>query len=160
MLSKEEIETCKKEARNYIEFMETTGDNTGWIRGLLWHIGQLETKTKELGKGQQELIKSRRKWKKRYYKIKIKNKDLQQSVDQIYDDYQDIGKMAFDCSDKIDQLESDKQKLIEKLEKDIREETGYARWTNSYTKEISPAVTKMISKSKYAQEILSILKGE
>lgn len=60
----------------------------------------------------------------------------------------------------IDQLESDKQKLIEKLEKDIREETGYARWTNSYTKEISPAVTKMISKSKYAQEILSILKGE
>lgn len=60
----------------------------------------------------------------------------------------------------IDNLESDKQKLIEKLEKDIREETGYARWTNSYTKEISPAVTRMISKSKYAQEILSILKGE
>lgn len=60
----------------------------------------------------------------------------------------------------IIQLESDKQKLIEKLEKDIREETGYARWTNSYTKEISQAVTKIISKSKYAQEILSILKGE
>lgn len=60
----------------------------------------------------------------------------------------------------IIQLESDKQKLIEKLEKDIREETGYAKWTNSYTKEISPAVTRMISKSKYAQEILSILKGE
>ncbi len=60
----------------------------------------------------------------------------------------------------IIQLESDKQKLIEKLEKDIREETGYARWTNSYTKEISPSVTKIISKSKYAQEILSILKGE
>ena len=60
----------------------------------------------------------------------------------------------------IQQLESNKQKLIEKLEKDIREETGYAKWTNSYTKEISPAVTKMISKSKYAQEILSILKGE
>ena len=52
------------------------------------------------------------------------------------------------------------QKLIEKLEEDIREETGYAKWTNSYTKEISPAVTRMISKSKYAQEILSILKGE
>ena len=60
----------------------------------------------------------------------------------------------------IKQLESDKQKLIEKLEEDIREETGYAKWTNSYTKEISPAVTRMISKSKYAQEILSILKGE
>jgi hypothetical protein len=58
------------------------------------------------------------------------------------------------------QLESEKQKLIEKLKEDIREETGYAKWTNSYTKEISPAVTRMISKSKYAQEILSILKGE
>ena len=128
MLSKEEIGTCKEEARNYIEFMETAGDNAGWTRGLLWYIGQLETKTKELGKGQQELIKSRRKWKKRYYKIKIKNKDLQQSVDQIYDDYQDIGKMAFDYSDKIDQLESDKQKLIEKLVEDkieITEELKY-----------------------------------
>lgn len=59
-----------------------------------------------------------------------------------------------------EQLESEKQKLIEKLKEDIREETGYAKWTNSYTKEISPAVTRMISKSKYAQEILSILKGE
>ena len=49
---------------------------------------------------------------------------------------------------------------VEKTKEDIREETGYAKWTNSYTKEISPAVTKMISKSKYAQEILSILKGE
>ena len=62
--------------------------------------------------------------------------------------------------DKLDNLESDKQKLREKLEKDIREETGYVKWTNSYTKEISPAVTEMISKSKYAQEILSVLKGK
>ena len=116
MLSKEEIETCKEEARNFIEFMETAGDNAGWIRGLMWYIDKLETKTKELSKGQQSLIKNRRKWKKRYYKMKNKNKDLQKSVEQIYDDYQDIGRIAFDYSDKIDQLESREQKLIEKLE--------------------------------------------
>ena len=41
-------------------------------------------------------MQSRRKWKYRYYKMKNKNKDLQKSVEKIYDDYQDIGKMAFD----------------------------------------------------------------
>lgn len=97
MLSKEEIETCKKEARNFIEFMETAGDNAGWIRGLMWYIKQLETR---------------------------------------------------------------EQKLIEKLEEDIREETGYAKWVDSNTKRISSAVTTIISKSQYAKEILEILKKE
>lgn len=44
MLSKEEIETCKEELNNYIEFMETAVDNAGWARGLKWYIEQLETK--------------------------------------------------------------------------------------------------------------------
>lgn len=43
MLSKEEIECCKSEAKDYIEFMETAGDNAGWVRGLLWYIDQLES---------------------------------------------------------------------------------------------------------------------
>lgn len=47
MLNKEEIETCKKEIKNYIEFMETAGDNAGWARGILWYIEQLETKVKK-----------------------------------------------------------------------------------------------------------------
>ena len=38
MLSKEEIECCKNEAKDYIEFMETAGDNAGWVKGLLWYI--------------------------------------------------------------------------------------------------------------------------
>ena len=97
MLNKEEIETCKEEARNYIEFMETAGDNAGWTRGLMWYIDKLELR---------------------------------------------------------------EQKLIEKLEEDIREETGYAKWVDSNTKRISSAVTTMISKSKYAQEILETLKKE
>ena len=47
MLDKEDIETCKQEARNYIEFMETAGDNAGWTRGLLWYIEELEKKVKD-----------------------------------------------------------------------------------------------------------------
>lgn len=35
--------------------------------------------------------------------LKETNEDLRKSVDQIYDDYQDIGKMAFDYSDKIEE---------------------------------------------------------
>lgn len=45
MLSKEEIETCKEELNDYIEFMETAGDNAGWAKGLRWYINQLETDT-------------------------------------------------------------------------------------------------------------------
>lgn len=44
MPSKEEIETCKEELNNYIEFMETAGDNAGWARYLKWYIEQLEHK--------------------------------------------------------------------------------------------------------------------
>lgn len=50
MLSKEEIECCKNEAKDYIEFMETAGDNAGWVKGLLWYIEQLESDNKNLKK--------------------------------------------------------------------------------------------------------------
>ena len=66
---------------------------------------ELKNKVRERNKGINSLIQSRKKWKKRYYKMKNKNKDLQKSVEQIYYDYQDIGKMAFDYSDKIEQQE-------------------------------------------------------
>ena len=138
MLSKEEIEICKEAAKNYIESVKKY-DNVGWLRGLLWYIEQSETKIKELNKGQHSLMQSRRKWKNRYYKERAKTKDLQKSVEQIYDDYQDIGKMAFDYSDKIEQLESDKQKTIEKLEKALSEMqdidlTSYDRRKNNQRK--------------------------
>ena len=58
MLSKEEIETCKKEARNYIEFMETAGDNAGWTRGLMWYIDQLESDKQKLIEKLEERIKA------------------------------------------------------------------------------------------------------
>lgn len=55
----------------------------------------------ELQKGQNSLMDSKKKWKKKYYKEKRNSKDLQKSVDQIYDDYQDIGKMFFDLDEKV-----------------------------------------------------------
>lgn len=47
MLSEDEIECCKNEAKNYIEFMKTAGDNAGWTRGILWYINKLETEIKK-----------------------------------------------------------------------------------------------------------------
>lgn len=44
--------------------------------------------------------------------------DLQKSVEQIYDDYQDIGKMAFNYSDKIEK----QNKIIDLMAEKIYEE--------------------------------------
>lgn len=49
-MDKEDIKTCKEEAENYIEFMETAGDNAGWTRGLMWYIQHLEQKESILDK--------------------------------------------------------------------------------------------------------------
>lgn len=46
---------------------------------------KLYKKVKELGKGQQTLIQSRRKWKNRYYKIKAENKKLDQMINSLKD---------------------------------------------------------------------------
>lgn len=70
---------------------------------------ELRQKVKEINKGINSLMQSRKKWKYRYYKMKNKNKNLQKTVEQIYDDYQDIGKMAFDYADKLEQ----KDKIID-----------------------------------------------
>ena len=56
-MNKEEIETCKEEARNYIEFMKTAGDNADWTRYLMWYIEQLENKESILDKVTEECIK-------------------------------------------------------------------------------------------------------
>lgn len=69
---------------------------------------ELRQKVKEINKGINSLMQSRKKWKYRYYKMKNKNKGLQKSVEQIYDNYQDIGKMAFDYSDELEQKDTHK----------------------------------------------------
>lgn len=172
MLSKEEIEKAKECLQETIQNTYAEGKAIK-LNNVLKYIDQLETKIKELGKGQQSLMQSRRKWKNRYYKTRNKNKELQKSVEQIYDDYQDIGKIAFDYSDKIEQLEktisrkmsnnkrlsrkylkercknkkleSDKQKLIEKLEED--KETLKKENTDGTLQD-------------YVLRLLEILKGE
>ena len=64
------------------------------------------------------LRKSRKKWRYRYYKMKNKNKNLQKTVDQIYDNYQDIGEMALDYSEKLEQ----KDKIIDLMAEKIFKE--------------------------------------
>jgi hypothetical protein len=101
------------------------------IETVLYMLEEKEYKIKQLGKGQQALMQSRKKWKYRYYKMKNKNKDLQKSVEQIYDDYQDIGKMAFDYSDKLEQkdkiidLMAERVLLTEEEWKEIKEKNIY-----------------------------------
>ena len=74
-------------------------------------ISMLRKDEKEIN----SLMQNRKKWKYRYYRMKKKNRDLQKSVVQIYDDYQDIGKMAFDYSDKLEQ----KDKIIDLMANSI-----------------------------------------
>lgn len=76
---------------------------------------ELRQKVKEINKGINSLMQSRKKWKYRYYKMKNKNKDLQKSVEQIYDDYQDIGKMAFDYSDELEQKDKIIDLMVERV---------------------------------------------
>lgn len=92
---------------------------------------ELRQKVKEINKGINSLMQSRKKWKYRYYKMKNKNKDLQKLVEQIYDNYQDIGKMAFDYSDELEQkdkiidLMAERVLLTEEEWKEIKEKNIY-----------------------------------
>ena len=78
MLDKKEIDKAKQIARNYIkdtpvapyECLMNEERSSAII--LLNYIEQLESKLKQLGKGQHTLMQSRRKWKSRYYKEKRK----------------------------------------------------------------------------------------
>lgn len=81
-------------------------------------------------------------------------KQLRHEVGQIIREHEIVLELLY----RYKKLESREQKLIEKLEEDIREETGYAKWIDSHTKRISPPVTTIISKSQYAKEIIKILK--
>lgn len=95
MNKKEAIDQLKslREHCNSMEF-EIFKKDTEAIDYIIKYI-------EELQKGQNSLINSRKKWKKKYYKEKRNSKDLQKSVDQIYDDYQDIGRMFFNLDEKV-----------------------------------------------------------
>ena len=92
-------------------------------------ISMLRKNEKEIN----SLIQSRKKWKYRYYKMKKKNKDLQKSVEQIYDDYQDIGKIAFDYSDKLEQ----KDKTIDLMSEQLTTPIHSKEWIKEYYKKIT-----------------------
>lgn len=104
------------------------------------YIDQLETKVKELGKGQHTLMQSRRKWKNKYYKERRRRKEADKSVWQIYDDYQDIGNMYFDLDEKV-------QDIIKQIQ-----------WAVDFTKTNNSIISK--TQVECLENVLKILKGE
>ncbi len=192
MLSEESIKEMKDGLQDFVTYYDDHAkdedDNiideecyriANIIDDAFYYIEQLENKVKQLSKGQHTLMQSKRKWKNRYYKEKQKRREADKTVEQIYSDYQDIGKKAFDYSDKIEQLEKelkevttqrnhlatelsdnedDKQELIEKLEKDKVKYNEFEfmplqieKAYNNYYK---------LGKIDLADEILKIVKGE
>ena len=146
-MSKEEIEKAKKITKNYIKDTPVApyeclmNEERKAAIVLLEYIEQLE---KEL---------------ETYKDIKSIANTKMTELTQI----KDIDKLKSEnwiLQNKLNKYESREQKLIEKLEEDIREETGYAKWVDSNTKRISSEVTTIISKSQYAKEILEMLKKE
>lgn len=136
MLSKEEISKLKINV-----FNQCDDETISLVAEMLKHTEQLK---KEL---------------ETYKDIKLISNTKMTELTQI----KDIDKLKSEnwiLQNKLNKYESKEKKLIEKLEEDIREETGYAKWVDSNTKRISSAVTTIISKSQYAKEILEMLKKE
>lgn len=112
---------------------------------------QLESKVKELCKGQYALMQSRKKWKIRYYKERKRRKEANKAVWQIYEDYQDAGKKMFEYAEQVEHLETNNKKLIEKLEKEhIKAKTKYSNTLSPY----------QFGRLDVIEEILEIVKGE
>lgn len=59
----------------------TKGEKINIIIAMLELIKKQDQKIKQLNKGQQTLIHSRKKWKNRYYKMKVKNRELDKIID-------------------------------------------------------------------------------
>lgn len=121
---------------------------------------QLESKVKELCKGQYALMQSRKKWKIRYYKERKRRKEANKAVWQIYEDYQDAGKKMFEYAEQVEHLETNNKKLIEKLE-EVKQENKQLKEqdNNIILQQIFNALYNNETKSKL-EEILEIAKGE
>lgn len=127
MPSKEEIEDMKENLKNLYKMLgKKPSISTNAIRKSLEYIKELEKE----------------------------NIDLQKSVEQIFDDYQDIGKKAFEYSDKIEQLKTEKQKLIEKLEDRLKELNNKSGGNIFHVQQI---INAEIGEN---ERILKILRGE
>lgn len=94
MLSKEEIEEYKEVLYDLINDENVYNSIKKAVIGTFEYINQLETN----------------------------NTDLQKSVKQIYEDYQDIGKKMFEYSDKLEKIEKSTKVNL----KAIREEDTFS----------------------------------
>ena len=152
MLSKEEVETCKEELLNYIEFMESAGDNAGWARGLKWYIEQLEASNMTATKC-----------------VSIQQNAYWQGYAERDKKAQQICK---ECKyrKKLKKLETRKQKLIEKLEEDNKRNKETVTYyeqarrdckdESEYKKIYQNNINTLNAKREVRKEILEILKGE
>lgn len=147
MLSKEEIEFCSSLEKMF-NYLKNKKELTEFEKLVMINFDYITKKVLSPEcKTATEIVS-----KNMYYElIKRKEEYYEKQIDQLESD-------NYEQNNIINSYIEREQKLIEKLEEDIREETGYAKWVNANTKRISPAVTTMISKSQYAKEILEILK--
>lgn len=125
------IERLKSKLGNDKEYLEQCNPFSDIVNEVRLDDKSIEivlSMLEEKDKGINSLMQSRKKWKNRYYKMKNKNKDLQKSVEQIYDDYQDIGKMAFDYSDKIEQQD----KIIDLMAEQLTTPIHGKEWIKQY----------------------------
>lgn len=84
-MQNKEIEEAKQEVKA-LKFLLTGKAKKQYekpIETVLQYIDQLETKVKQLGKGQHTLMQSRRKWKNRYYKEKWKNGEQEHEFNEL-----------------------------------------------------------------------------
>lgn len=99
-----EILKCFKDNKIQRDKLEIDNRCGGWKIGRIYKSLELNTATETVLSILEEQEK--------------KIADLQKSVEQIYDDYQDIGKMAFNYSDKIEK----QNKIIDLMAEKIYEE--------------------------------------
>lgn len=71
----------------YDEELELYQNRVKQFNIVLSMLEEKEYKLKQLGKGQKVLIQSRKKWKRRYYKMKDKNKNLQNKIIDLMAEY-------------------------------------------------------------------------
>lgn len=123
------------------------------------YIDQLENKVKELGKGQHTLMQSRRKWKNRYYKERKKRKEADKAVGQIYNDYQDIGKMYFYLDEKRQNIIQQLKTKYEQLTQSVRRYEKMRRNCKDefYLKSYQTTIHRLNAKRETISNIIDLL---
>lgn len=124
---------------------------------------ELRKRVKELSKGQHTLMQSRRKWKNRYYKERQKRKEADESVWQIYLDYQDIGNMYFDLDEKVQNIINNLKAEYKELTQSVKRYEEMRRNCQAdsfYKKSYQITIHKLNAKRETIKSIIEILEDK